>query len=368
MVTKIRQMKTAVFISLLLLSNFCVLANTVNPIGSSAQADLLQKEVQRLSEIEKKGGWHIITLQKSRYQRNESGDAIVAVKKRLKQSGDYTAKDLSSLFTPELEEVVRRVQRRFGFPENGIIEAALVRALNVPVTDRIRQLQINLDRLRTQPAAASDNRIVVNIPEFKLHVYEAGAEVFNMNAVVGKKSSKTETFNSELTHVVFSPYWNVPPDIVQNEILPAMRKRRNYLSTHNYEITGRENGLPVIRQKPGKGNSLGQVKFLFPNEHAIYLHDTPAKTLFKERVRAFSHGCVRLEDPQRLAEYLLRNNADWTPTRIFDAMDSGKEQWVKLPMAVPVSIIYYTAWVDDQGLLNFREDVYGLDKELLASR
>jgi murein L,D-transpeptidase YcbB/YkuD len=358
----IRQSKTGVFFSTLLLLGLFVFSSSFTIIGSQAQADLLQKEMQRLNEISQKGGWQKITLGKSRYQKGESANAIVQVKKRLKLSGDYTAKDLSPLYTEELERAVKRVQRRFGFPQNGVIEASLVLALNVPVEERLAQLQANLDRLLTEPDLQDGNRIVVNIPEYKLHVYEGSNEVLSMNVVVGKESSPTELFNDELTHIVFSPYWNVPPDIVENEILPAMQKRRNYLSAHGYEITGRENGLPVIRQRPGKNNSLGQVKFLFPNPYNIYFHDTPAKSLFKNRIRAYSHGCIRLEEPQKLAEYLLRNNPEWTPFKISEAMDAGKEQWVKLPVAVPVSIVYYTAWIDEEGLLNFRDDIYGYDR------
>ncbi|HEY0040240.1 MAG TPA: L,D-transpeptidase family protein, partial [Flavisolibacter sp.] len=155
-----------------------------------------------------------------------------------------------------------------------------------------------------------------------------------------------------------------PQSIVQNEILPAMRRNRRYLANNGYEQTGTENGLPVIRQKPGSNNSLGLVKFLFPNDHAIYFHDTPAKTMFNNRIRAYSHGCVRLAEPAKLAEYLLANEPSWTPTKISDAMNSGKEQWVKLSAPVPVSIIYLTAWVDNEGVLNFRDDVYEMDKGL----
>ena len=361
-------MKTAVLISSFLLLSLCVLASSFTNIGSSAQAELLQKEIQRYSEIERSGGWQAIRLAKSRYQKGESAEAIVQVKKRLKASGDYRSKDLTPLYTAELETAVRNVQRQFGFPANGIIDASLVLALNVPVEERLTQLQINLDRLRTQSAVQNDNAIVVNIPEYKLHVYEGGREVLTINAVVGKESNPTAVFDDELTHIVFSPYWNVPPDIVQNEILPAMRKKRNYLAANGYEITGRENGLPVIRQKPGKNNSLGQVKFLFPNEHAIYFHDTPVKSLFKNRIRAYSHGCIRLEEPEKLASFLLRNNPEWTQERITDAMNAGKEQWVKLETPVPVSIVYYTAWIDADGVLNFRDDVYGMDKGLPVAK
>jgi murein L,D-transpeptidase YcbB/YkuD len=169
-------------------------------------------------------------------------------------------------------------------------------------------------------------------------------------------------FNDEMTNIVFSPYWNVPPSIVENEMLPAMNRNKNYLRNNGYEVTGYENGLPVIRQKPGPQNSLGQVKFVFPNEHGIYFHDTPAKGLFQYPKRTFSHGCIRLAEPAKLAEYLLKSSPGWNADKIKKAMNSGKEQSVKLSKPVSVTIAYYTAWVDDAGLLQLRQDVYGLDK------
>jgi L,D-transpeptidase YcbB len=194
-------------------------------------------------------------------------------------------------------------------------------------------------------------------------VYEGTKQVFDMDIVVGSEEHKTVTFDDEMTNIVFSPYWNVPPSIVENEILPAMRSDKDYLRNHNYEITGYEDGLPVIRQKPGPENSLGQVKFVFPNEHGIYFHDTPAKGLFQYPKRTFSHGCIRLANPAKLAEYLLRNSPGWTEEKIRTAMKSRKEQSVKLPTKVAVSLSYYTAWVDEQGQLQLRQDIYGLDKQ-----
>ena len=360
--TVIRHSKTYMYTLLLLVVTSLVYGrNQDNPIGSAAQVELLRQKIQHYHEIEKKGGWQKITLVKRQYKKGDTAPSIRQLKQRLQASGDYTAKDTSSLYTPELEAAVKKVQRRFGFPENGIVEASLVLALNVPATQRRQQLETNLQRLLTVNAVAGDMRIVVNIPEYKLHVYEGGAHLFEMAVVVGKEKSPTAVFNNELTHVVFSPYWNVPPSIVQSEILPAMRKRKDYLTANGYEITGQENGLPVIRQKPGKNNSLGLVKFLFPNEHAIYFHDTPVKSLFQNRVRAYSHGCVRLAEPTKLAKYLLRNEPSWTPARIQNAMQAGKEQWVKLSAPVPVSIVYYTAWVDHEGEVNFRDDIYNKD-------
>ncbi|HEY0730828.1 MAG TPA: L,D-transpeptidase family protein, partial [Chitinophagaceae bacterium] len=243
-------------------------------------------------------------------------------------------------------------------------DAQLIKELNVPVEKRIEQLLVNMERVKEMPVESGGTRLVANIPEFKLHVYEGDRHVFDMAIVVGTQGNKTVVFNDVMQHIVFSPYWNVPQSIVKNEILPAMRKNRGYLSRNGYEQTGTENGLPVIRQKPGAKNALGKVKFLFPNSHNIYFHDTPAKSLFEMRKRAFSHGCIRLSEPKKLAEYLLRNDPEWTSAKIDKAMNAGKESWVKLNEPVAVAITYFTAWVDKQGVLNFREDIYGHDKQL----
>ena len=217
--------------------------------------------------------------------------------------------------------------------------------------------------MRWMPEAA-ENLFMVNIPEFKLNVYEGVKKAFDMNVVVGKEGHNTMMFKGDMNQVVFSPYWNVPPDIVKDEIYPAMQRDPGYLSKHNMEVTGNNAGLPVVRQVPGEENSLGKVKFLFPNSFNIYFHDTPAKNLFSKDKRAFSHGCIRLSEPEKLAQYVLRNNADWPPSRITEAMNSGKETFVKLNKPIPVIITYYTAWVDENGVLNFRDDIYGNDREI----
>jgi murein L,D-transpeptidase YcbB/YkuD len=201
--------------------------------------------------------------------------------------------------------------------------------------------------------------LAVNIPEFKLHAYQDDSLLWSMNVVVGKSVHKTVVFSGDLKYVVFSPYWNVPPGILKNEILPGIRRNKNYLDVHHMEWN---NGN--VRQKPGPWNSLGQVKFLFPNSHSIYLHDTPSKSLFNEEKRAFSHGCIRVAEPKKLATYLLRDDLNWSEQKIEAAMNRGKEQYVTLKENMPVFIAYFTAWVDRKGLLNFRDDIYSRDTRL----
>ena len=183
---------------------------------------------------------------------------------------------------------------------------------------------------------------------------------------MGKAASSSVIFSDELEIIAFSPYWNVPYSIVKNEILPAMNRNSNYLASQNMEIVSNEGELPTIRQKPGAKNALGRVKFLFPNSFNIYFHDTPSKSLFEKDKRAFSHGCIRLKEPEKMANYVLRNQPEWTPEKIAEAMNSGDEKFVKVKDPIPVIITYYTAWVDEYGKLNFREDIYGHDKKLAS--
>jgi len=188
--------------------------------------------------------------------------------------------------------------------------------------------------------------------------------LWSSNAIVGKAIHPTTQFYGAIKYVVFSPYWNVPPGILRNEIIPALKKDPNYLAKHHMEITGYNKWIPVIRQKPGKQNSLGLVKFLFPNSYNIYLHDTPTRSLFNETSRAFSHGCIRIENPQKLAGYLLRDRGNWGQDNIKMAMQNGKEKYVTLSKPVPVFIAYFTAFIDRDNRLNFRKDIYNLDNKL----
>jgi L,D-transpeptidase YcbB len=323
-----------------------------------------RKELLRLYDLQKGGGWQKIESGKKAYRLGDSSHAIQQLKIRLQLAGDYQPTETSPLFTPALEEAVKRAQRRFGLKADGIVGTMTLKQLNVPIKDRIEQLLVNMERMRWMPQQREGKRLVANIPEFKLHVYEGSQEMFNMKIVVGKAANKTVVFNDQLKHVVFSPYWNAPRSIVRNEILPAMHRDADYLSRNNMEQIGTSGGLPIIRQKPGGSNALGRVKFIFPNSYNIYFHDTPAKSLFQEERRAFSHGCIRLEKPQKLAEYLLKNQPQWTTARITNAMYAATEKWVALKEPVAVVITYLTAWVNDEGLLHFREDIYGHDKEL----
>jgi murein L,D-transpeptidase YcbB/YkuD len=325
---------------------------------------LLKEQLATYYTIVKNGGWPSVPAPKKSLKKGATDPSVALIKRRLQISGDLPGTDTSALFTDSLELGVRSFQERMGYKPDGVVTAQLVKDMNVPAEQRLEQILMNMGRMRWMPTSPSGQLIVVNIPEFVLHMYEGKKKAFDMVVVVGKEGHNTMMFTGDLNQVVFSPHWNVPPSIVKNEILPAMASNPNYLASQNMEQTGTEGGLPVIRQKPGPRNSLGRVKFLFPNSFNIYFHDTPAKSLFEKDKRAYSHGCIRLAEPEKMANYLLRNNPEWTPERISEAMNSGTEKFVKLKDPVPVVITYYTAWVDEQGRLNFRDDIYQHDSKL----
>lgn len=325
----------------------------------------LKEALGRYYTLAKNGGWQSIdTMGTKLLKKGAASPQVVLIKKRLQLSGDMPGGDSSNLFNDSLERGVKSFQQRHGYTPNGVITKSLIKDMNVPAMARLQQILINMDRMRWMPSRPDGNLIMVNIPEFVLHVMDGSKKVFDMNVVVGKEGHNTVIFTGDLNQIVFSPYWNVPQSIVEKEVLPAMARNASYLENQHMEITGHEDGFPVVRQLPGPDNSLGRVKFLFPNSFNIYFHDTNAKGLFAQDKRAYSHGCIRLAEPEKMAQYLLQNDKTWTPEKIEEAMDSGDEKTVRLKDPVPVFISYYTAWVDESGRLNFRDDIYSHDKDL----
>ncbi len=323
------------------------------------QYNLLKEQLLKYYGYQKDGEWDSIAITKKFYKIGDTSAAIAKIKHRLFLTGDAEKDDTTTVFDTTLLTAVKHFQRRYGLKEDGAIGNDLLKEINRPIQQRIEQLLINMERMRWLPGNTDQDYLLVNIPAYRLYVYEKGQLAWSMNVVVGSIAHSTVIFNGQMKYIVFSPYWNVPNSIVRKEIMPALQRNPNYLARNNME---RYNG--GIRQKPGPRNSLGLVKFLFPNSYNIYLHDTPSKGLFNEASRAFSHGCIRLAEPKRLAEYLLRKDTAWTEEKITAAMNAGKEKYVTLNPTVPVVIGYFTAWVDNEGKLNFRDDIYGHDKKL----
>jgi murein L,D-transpeptidase YcbB/YkuD len=287
-----------------------------------------------------------------------------------------------------LVEAVKRFQRRHGMDENGRLGLATIEQLNVPLKARVLQLRLALERWRWLPAEFSSPPIFVNIPDFRLRALdEANHVAMDMRVVVGKAMrTQTPVFNREMTYVVLRPYWNVPPGILRDEIVPAIERDRGYIAHKNYEVTTPDGkvvtdgkvsddilarlraGELTVRQKPGPANSLGLVKLIFPNEYSVFLHGTPSPELFSRSRRDFSHGCIRVERPAELTAWVLRNNPGWTLERVRQAMQRGKDDVaVNLAKPVPVFIVYATAVAYENGDVHFHDDIYGHDAELAAT-
>ena len=333
-----------------------------------------------------KGEWPKVPAMKVKPGQRHSHVAVLAA--RLAATGDYSGAvppaNTPAVYTPELQEAVKRFQRRHGLADDGVVTPAVVAELNVPIGVRIQQVELNLERWRWLPRNLGARHILVNIPEYRLEVWEGSKVPVAMKVVVGKQDTPTPIFNDQMTHVVFSPYWNVPPDIAQGETLPEILRDPGFLQRTNMEVLDASGAVidPEtidlsdatkyrFRQKPGADNSLGLVKFMFPNQYNVYLHDTPADSLFARASRSFSHGCVRVEQPLALAEYLLDEQPEWTRERIETAMHAQEERTVKLKEAVPVYLGYWTARVSADGIVQFRKDVYGIDgrqTKMLADR
>jgi murein L,D-transpeptidase YcbB/YkuD len=292
------------------------------------------------------------------------------------------------LYDGALVEAVKRFQRRHGLDDDGRLGRATVKEMNVPFADRVRQLQLTLERWRWLPETFSAPPIIVNIPDFHLRTLNANNAVdMDMRVMVGK-AMRTETpvFSRDMTYVVFRPYWVVPPGIMKRSILPAIRRNPDYLASNNYEVTtpaGKvvtsgtvsdevlgqlQSGRLMVRQRPGPKNALGLVKLIFPNEHAVYLHSTPSTELFVRSRRDFSSGCIRVEKPAELTTWVLRNNPGWPLERVQQAMQSGADNvTVKLVQPVPVFIVYGTAIAYPDGEVHFYDDLYGHDARLAAA-
>lgn len=296
---------------------------------------------------------------------------------------------LQSPYTYDLPLIapVRTFQRLHGLTEDGVIGKKTVAALNIPLTRRIKQLELGMERLRWLPPLETDKEIIlVNIPAFRLWAFRdkrwPDQTDFSMKVVVGiAGKDQTPIFAADLAYLVFRPYWNVPDSIALKEILPAMENNPDYLEHHDMELVQsfHNNAEPrpltpdtmelfrqgniKVRQRPGGKNALGLVKFIFPNRHAIYLHDTPAKSLFRSERRDFSHGCIRVEQPIELAEYILQSDHNWNRQQIIAAMRKGENQWVHIDDPVTVMVFYSTVQAIGNEVYFF-DDIYGYDDEL----
>ncbi len=320
----------------------------------------LRDVLLRYREIEKTGGWNTIDINPKlkAYKPGDTAAAIVQIREHLFREGDLKQNSKSNLYDPELVEAVKKYQWRIGKNITEKILPEHIREMNVPVGERIQKIIVNMERCRwiSPEFARAKEYIVVNIPSFKLTLVRNGKMELESPVIVGKNVTKTVIFSGMLSYIVFSPYWNLPQSIINKEVKPGMAKDKNYLEKHNMEWN---NGQ--VRQKPGKNNSLGLVKFIFPNSNDIYMHDTPAKSLFAQERRDFSHGCIRVGKPRELALTIMKDDPDWNAQKIDAAMHAGKENTCVLKNKIPVYIGYFTAWVDMKGEISFFDDIYQRD-------
>jgi murein L,D-transpeptidase YcbB/YkuD len=324
------------------------------------------REVLRLYRaIELKGGWKTIVTdsEKKTYKPGDTASAILQIRERLFVTGDIKQNNLSNKYDAELVAAVKKFKLCNGYKPIALINPELIQSMNVLVSERIKTLVVNMERCRwiSPEIFKAQQYIFVNIPSYNMEFIRDGIVELKSPVVLGDSSTQTSVFAGKMSYIIFSPYWNVPKSIIEKEIMPGIKKNKNYLKLHNMEWN---NGH--VRQKPGKKNSLGLVKFMFPNTNDIYLHDTPAKGAFNKDNRAISHGCVRVEKARELAYRILEDYETWTHKKIDAAMNASKESKVGLKKKIPVSIGYFTAWVDDQGEINFYKDVYEKDERLAA--
>lgn len=350
------------------------------------QADayrLLVTHLERLRSLAAAGGWNSVGADVT-LREGDVSPRVAELAQRLAMTDGY-AETPQDIFTPTLAEAVRAFQRRHGLNADGVVGKATLAALNVPIKERIDQIVVNLERWRWLPETLGERYILVNIAAFTMDVVEHGEKKLSMRVVVGRPYRRTPVFSGTMTYLVFNPWWEVPQSIASKDKLPEIRKDPTYLQRQGYTLLsgwGSDESVldpatidwqrvtPAtfryrLRQSPGPQNALGQVKFMFPNPFAVYLHDTPSRELFSKEARTFSSGCIRLERPLELADLLLSEAAPWTSERIRQTVASGKETTVRLPRGLPVHLLYWTAWIDDDGTLQFRDDVYGRDAPVL---
>lgn len=321
----------------------------------------------------------------------DSGPRVALARARLVARGDHVedpeaaALHDPAVYDPALVSSVRALQRRHGLNDDGVIGPRTLKTMNAGVEERIGQVEVNLERLRWTNTPPPRRHIEVNLADFTVRLIDRGAVLFDERVVVGAQRHRTPEFSDEMTHLVFNPTWHVPRSIASKEILPALQEDPEYLAKRNMRLVSRDGYQPpdptftdwtlytpadfpfAVKQNPGAGNALGRVKFMFPNRWSIYLHDTPSKRLFARDARAFSHGCVRVQDPMRLAVALLSLQEPDPRALIDRVLAGGRERTVRLQTPVPIHLGYRTAWVGADGRAAFRADIYGRDARVLAA-
>jgi len=349
----------------------------------------LQKELVRYMDIKKNGGWQKISLHTHKLKPNHKDAGVPFLKERLSITGEYRGSlDSGTLYDDKLVEAVKKFQAKHGLVCDGVIGAGTLKELNKSVDELIVKIRLNLDRIKWLNKREGMYHIVINIPDFMLHFEKDDKSIEDIKVITGKPNHPTPIFSDEVELIVLNPYWNVPTSIIQKEMIPKLLRNPNALKKSGIEIrSGWGKNAKLVNpasvdwgayryskrvpyrfaQVPGYKNALGKIKFLFPNKFSVYMHDTPTKSLFKRHKRAFSHGCVRLQKPRELLKTFASIDKNIDLNKAFEILKGKKNTIIKLSKKIPVDVIYLTAFVDYDGNLQFRDDVYHYDKMQLKS-
>lgn len=351
-----------------------VLATTEPTIGPHMTSNLA-RAIDFYRQIAKNGGWRQVKTG-IRLRFKTRNRAVYALRARLKSSGDLAeTAPVSDYFDAELKTALQKFQARHGLKPDGVLRPATKRALNVPVDVRVRQLETNLVRIRAQSGYPGDRYVMVNIPAAQIEVVEMGQVVARHAAIVGKIDRQTPLLTSRIHEINFNPYWHVPKSIIRKDLIPKVKEDPLYLEKNRIRIY--KNGQEIsaqdvnwqtdeatkylFRQDPGQENAMSSMKINFVNPHSVYLHDTPAKSLFGQDSRFYSAGCVRVAQVRNLATWLLRDTADWTREKIDATIATQEQITAKLKEPVPIYTLYITSWMTSDGIIHFRDDIYNRD-------
>jgi len=348
----------------------------------------LREALARYREVAATGGWPVIP-DVSTLRLGERTSVVAALRDRLRLEDDLALAETqdAELFDEPVEQAVKKFQRRHGLTADGVVSAATRAELNVPVERRVEQLELNLERWRWLPKDLGRRHIIVNIAAFELEVMDGDSLVMSMRVVVGRPFDRTPVLSDTMRYLVLNPYWHVPSNIARTELLPKLKRDPSYLARYKLRVfpNSRLDAQEVapstvdwstittahfpyrLRQDPGPLNALGRIKFMFLNKYHVYLHDTPARPLFEETQRDFSHGCIRIQHPIELAVYLLRNNPRWDRDSLLAALDNAEDRSVPLREPMPIHLLYWTAWADADGTIQFRRDIHDRDATLFTA-
>ena len=308
--------------------------------------------------IAEAGGWESLPAD-TRLRPTRKSPLVLTLKRRLSLEGDLALDDGAPVYDEAVRAAVLRFQERNGLRADGKLDGKTLARLNVSAAERVAQISLNMERWRVDGRDVAATRVEVNVPDATAVLFRENAPVLKMNAVVGAPGHDTPTLTSTINTIVLNPPWNIPRSIIQNEIKPILKRNPNYLTENRMYWSGDQ-----LIQEPGPHNALGRIKFEFPNRYSVYLHDTPARRLFTDPERAQSHGCVRLERPLDLAEVLLQADPAWSREAIEEAIREGGTIRIPVPEPTAVVISYRTVFVEEDGLVQFRPDIYGLDTQL----